>query len=48
MLMLQKIQLSVLLIFTLANIVLATAEKPPEADFEKIVFVKRYTYTANH
>jgi hypothetical protein len=43
-----KIQLTIALIFTLVNVVISADIVQMEPDFNKIVFVKRYTYTANH
>ena len=43
-----KILFSFALIFTVVLSITAKEMAQPEADFDKIVFVKRYTYTANH
>jgi len=46
--MMQKIQIMILLIFALTKIVFPVEKDTGEGGIEKIVFVKRYTYTANH
>lgn len=43
-----KILFSIALLFALISFIEATENKSATADFEKIVFVKRFTYTANH
>jgi hypothetical protein len=43
-----KILFSFVLLFTVVHIMVASEIAKPEADFNKVVFVKRFTYTANH